>query len=259
MEKIIYLCTEFQNTIAMIDNPYLISGRGKVGTIVTYVRNGVQITRAYQPVVYNPRTVRQQLSRAKMSLASEYARGFSRILKIGFGGMIGEGVSARNIFIGKAVPVENGVITGTTPVGIRFNMEAIAVSDGNIPNVAFGAVDYDTPQRIEVLVSSVTDLEPYMGDERYSYGIYLFAARADDPALHNTYALASVVNTVADLRNVESVAMEVPSSWQGQRVYVYAFIKQIPEARNGILTAVPPTRYPGDASPTVYLGSGTVA
>lgn len=243
----------------MKDNPFLVSARGKLGNMVTFVRNGVQITRAYQPVVFNPMTTRQQLSRAKLALASEYSRGFSKVLKIGYGGLVGEGRTARNLFVGDIIPVDKGIITGTSPLNVAVNAESLQLSKGNVPNVGFGAADYDTPQQVEVLVTDKAALGQLMGDATKAYGIYLVAARADAMTTENRITLGAVVQTQAELDAVESVKLQVPPSWQGQRVHVYGFVKEIPAAKNGIATNVVPTRYPGDASKTHYIGSGTVA
>lgn len=43
--------------------------RGKVGNVVFAVSNGVQVSKAYQPVVANPKTEAQTQQRAKMALA----------------------------------------------------------------------------------------------------------------------------------------------------------------------------------------------
>ena len=243
----------------MKDNPFLVSARGKLGNMVTFVRNGVQITRAYQPVVYNPMTTRQQLSRAKLALASAYSRGFAKVIKIGYGGFVGEGRTARNVFVSNIIPVDKGIITGTTPFNVAVAPEQLKLSKGNVPNVGWGAADYDTPQQVEVLISDKASLEPLMGDENKAYGIYLVAARADAMINENRIALGAVVQTQAELNAVESVTINLPANWQGQRVHLYGFVKESPVAKNGIATNVVPTRYPGEASDSIYIGSGTVA
>ena len=45
--------------------------RGKQGNNVFSVQNGTQVVKAYQPVVSNPRTTRQQFQRAKLALAGK--------------------------------------------------------------------------------------------------------------------------------------------------------------------------------------------
>ena len=248
-----------KNITKMKDNPFLVSARGKLGNMVTFVRNGEQITRAYQPVVFNPMTVRQQLSRAKLALASAYSRGFAKVIKIGYGFFVGKGRTARNMFVSEIIPVDKEVIDGNTPLNVTLDPEKLPLSKGNIPNVGWGAADYSAPQQVEVQIADTVALEPLMGDETKAYGIYLVVAMEEAMIEENRIKLCAVVNTVEDLNAIQSVTINVPNSWQGKRVHVYGFVKEIPVAINGIATNVVPTRYPGEASNSIHIGSGTIA
>lgn len=68
---------------------------GKLGDTVMSVRNGVQIARKYQPVVYNPSTPAQVAIRAKMKLMSQLSAALAPAIAIEREGS----VSSRNLFV----------------------------------------------------------------------------------------------------------------------------------------------------------------
>lgn len=67
---------------------------GKLADTVMSVRNGEQIARKYQPVVFNPSTPLQIASRAKLKLASQLSAVMSPVIAIAKRGS----VSSRNLF-----------------------------------------------------------------------------------------------------------------------------------------------------------------
>ena len=93
---------------------------GKLADTVMSVRNGEQIARKYQPIVFNPSTAAQVAQRAKLKLISQLSAAVANIIAFKREGS----VSARNIFtkknIGKATyanseasfPMEQLDVTG---------------------------------------------------------------------------------------------------------------------------------------------------
>lgn len=67
---------------------------GKLADVVMSVRNGEQIARKYQPVVFNPSTPAQVAQRAKLKLLSQLSAAYAPIIAIKRRGS----VSARNLF-----------------------------------------------------------------------------------------------------------------------------------------------------------------
>lgn len=104
---------------------------GKVADAVMIVRNGEQIVRKYQPVVYNPSTPAQVAVRAKLKLMSQ--------LSAVFGGSVGfrrqGAVSPRNLFV-KANYKSATFSTATNKASIP--VEGIDLSGGSVglPGVA---------------------------------------------------------------------------------------------------------------------------
>lgn len=68
--------------------------KGKVADVVMSVRNGNQIVRKYQPMVYNPSTQGQVAARAKLKLISQLSAAMGSVIAIPRLGI----VSARNQF-----------------------------------------------------------------------------------------------------------------------------------------------------------------
>lgn len=94
---------------------------GKLADTVMSVRNGEQIARKYQPVVFNPSTPAQVAQRAKMKLISQLSAIFADLIAFRREGA----VSARNIFtkknIGQATYADNEA---------SFNMNGLDLTGG---------------------------------------------------------------------------------------------------------------------------------
>lgn len=209
----------------------------------------------------NPRTARQQLSRAKLSLASDLARSLGAAIRIGFGQYAKGLVSARNVFVQGIVPVGAQVITGTTPVALQVNYERLKVSDGTFNAPACDEPDLENPLRIDVGISE-PNLNPEVITDASGAPVVVTANLV---AYNKTLKTSSVMSEVfydpsnPQLQPPTSMKMDVPSNWQGTQVEMYIFYKQHPVAVNGIANTVAPQRYPGAAGVTSYLGSGVIA
>lgn len=69
--------------------------KGKTADVVMAVRNGEQIVRKYQPMVYNPNTPGQVAARARLKLMSQLAAVMAPVIAIPRSGS----VSSRNLFV----------------------------------------------------------------------------------------------------------------------------------------------------------------
>lgn len=79
------------------------SMQGKVADVVMAVRNGEQIVRKYQPIVSNPKSEAQLVSRAKLKLLSQLGAALQPVIAIPRVGM----VSPRNGFTQANYPITN--------------------------------------------------------------------------------------------------------------------------------------------------------
>lgn len=243
----------------MIGTPLQGTSRGKLGMSVSFIRRGVQVSRIYQPVVANPRTTRQVLSREKLLRASRISRAFREVLPVGYAEYVGGGVTGRNLFVRRAIPVSSGFLTGTSAANVAAVPSLIPLSYGNLPNLSFGALDAETPQRVSVEIKSGEQAVLAEASADFDVAIILVAALASvftdaSPAVGSvamgTGALVSQGGAFP-----ESLSLSYPAEFQGQQCHLWAFTKLVPKASNGIATGELPYRYPSPASPSVYLGS----
>lgn len=233
----------------------LVGGQsGKFGNAVFYQRGGQTIGRVYQPVVANPNTARQQLSRAKFTEAIRIARPFLRVANIGFGERIGQGVSAFNEMMRRIIPVDRGVISGTRPDNLEVEYAGISVAEGPYPVPQFGTAASTTPLTVSVSMSGIPDVSGLItGDMHIAPVLVIYS-----PDRGSVYYQWGTVWSEQPTGDVTLTAV-VPQGFQGQEVYIYGFLKGVPVAKNGIATEVNPKRYPAPASNSVYIGSVTVS
>lgn len=114
---------------------------GKLADTVMTVRNGQQIARKYQPVVYNPSTAAQVEQRAKLKLISQLSASLADMIAFRREGS----VSARNIFTKKnfakatyatnqaSFPIDQVDLTG----GVLECVASIATGDNALDATVF--------------------------------------------------------------------------------------------------------------------------
>lgn len=225
--------------------------KGKVGNLVYQIRRGEQIARVYQPVVANPNTKRQELSRAKMAIAGLTCRGMLLALRAAHnlrhpGYEYQQGVAAM-------VPYENNIITGTTPGALEVQYATLGniLGNGPLPMPICGTLSFESEAEVDFDVT----LDPacYLDNNGspIDAGVVVVVYQPDN----NT----SIVEFVEVPTAGASVKIDLPIYWSGMNVHVYCFAKQIPEAVNGIGTTDVPWKYPAEVSKTTYAGTGTIA
>lgn len=237
---------------------------GKLGDLVGYVRGGKQFARVYVPHISNPNTMRQQVSRKKMAVVSDFGRALARTLSIGFGADANSRVSPRNIFSRETIPAGKGIVTGNTPENVEIDMQKVQLSNGKLPvmGASFGELDTSVPLTVSVPLTQVYqsyDLNHTSSGELQSVAIFL--------VLYNTTKGVSTIgskilynkDTNTWLSDGSTVSVTVGDDWQGSFVEAFVFCKQLPDALNGVSLETMPYRIPGNCTPTAYLGSGRIA
>lgn len=244
----------------MKHNVLAYNGKGKVGNMVGYTRGGVQMFRAWQPIVANPRTARQLLSRAKLARAASLARGLANVLRVSYGDQANSRVSARNLFTKQIIPVSAGVITGQTPAALVTAWENLPVAKGVVENVAWDEPDLESPLTVKLSAGIRRVPEVYTGPNGEVMAAVAVVAVYNETRDASMFGYANVYtgSDWATEGDVE-VSVIVPNHWQGERVQVYGFVKQVPLGANGIPSLTSPFRIPGRTSDSVYLGVGTIA
>lgn len=228
------------------------SGHGKLGNTVMTVRRGQQIARVYQPVVANPKSARQQLSRAKMRLAVATLRPFLFALQAGWN-KTNPGYEFQKA-VGIAIPMSNGIIDGAgdalevTPAELRF-----CISAPILEPIAADTPDFST--------ASVVNFRVFATESAFSDDVGNPIAVGAVVAVWNPAANAVVTKMQVITYSAQGspVSVTVPARWSGMPVHVYAFVKQIPAGINGISTETLPWRFPAKTSAAVYVGEGEIA
>lgn len=140
---------------------------GKLADTVMSVRNGVQIARKYQPVVYNPSTPAQIAQRAKMKLMSQLSAIMAPVIAMPRVGSM----SARNRFVKK-----NFLASTFGDDKADINLTDVQLTDSV---VGFPAVTYAsrTANSLQVALAGATATQ-LQGISRVIYAV--FARQADD-------------------------------------------------------------------------------
>lgn len=222
-------------------------GTGKLGESVWSVFRGEQVVRHTAASVHNPKTARQELSRAKFKEAVTMSRIFNDALLVGYSGVKAQTLSARNEFVKWVIPTSAGVITGTTPSELMTDVTLLQFSRGNLPTPRLGQARATEALTINIPNEGVPDIPTQYGPG--SYGVVVVAFQPD--------ISRSVVVQVKPT-GTTALNVTVPADWSGMDVLVYAFGKVIPDAKNGIPSATEPWMYPSEASATMYIGSVSI-
>ena len=228
------------------------SGHGKLGNTVMTVRRGQQIARVYQPVVANPKSARQQLSRAKLRLAVATLRPFIYSLRAGWN-KIAPGYEFQKA-IGVAIPVDNGVIDIVSDeLTINAGELRACLSAPMLEPIDVDDLDFSQETQVGLRVHAP---ESAFVDEKgnpVNAGAVVVVWNKDG----NTVVTAMKV--ISYSAQGSPVTVKLPERWSGMNVHVYAFVKQIPEGINGIDTDTLPWRFPAKTSAAVYAGQGQVS
>lgn len=228
------------------------SVRGKLGNAVFYTRAGRQCSRVYQPEVRNPQTKRQQTSREKMAAVVDALKPFANVLRAGWG--LNYPTYTFQRAVGLAIPVSAGIVE-MTENGVVIDKPGLAavMSAGQLVMPTFDEIDASAEEEIAFKVTTTRNDFIDNGGAEIGCGVVV--------AIWNN-SLGQVVEysqALTDQAEAQDVVVPVPAIWSGTVVYVYAFLKQIPIAVNGVNSQTLPWMYPSRTSATTFLGQATVA
>lgn len=175
---------------------------GKLADTVMTVRNGVQIARKYQPVVFNPSTPAQVAVRARLKLVSQLSAVFGPGIAFRKNGI----VSSRNMF--------TRVNMAKTSFNTNDSQAEIAMLDIDLTGSAVG---------LPVVIPTRTTghVQAAMGAniaDTFDSVVYVFVAEEED----NSIRLVKVENvtTPGEAGTFPTPEIPLPSSRTG---YVYAY------------------------------------
>ena len=167
---------------------------GKLGAAVYAVRNGEQISRRYQPVVFNPSTEAQVAARAKLKLMSQLSAVVGPYVAIPREGM----VSPRNMFVKKnyslATYNDGNAAVALTALQLTqsvFGLPAVSVTrEGSNITIALSNSNTDVDKVAYLLLQKNPD-----GTLRVFYSRVV--DRGDDPTFSLTRTVAASASIVA--------------------------------------------------------------
>lgn len=216
--------------------------KGKVGNMVFRTRRGEQIASVYQPVVHNPKSARQEMSRAKMTMATDAAKSLKLLLRAGW--QKTNPTYEVQQFVKRAIPLDNRVITGLTPDSLEFDWAVAGKCvSANLLGYLTGMQQPDFSEEGEVSISFTPADELFLDGEGGAIGCGLVVGLYV-PAFQQCIVKHFPCTKGQTLER----AILYPSEWSGMKAVVFAFAKQIPNALNGIPSENAPWKYPADTT-----------
>ena len=215
---------------------------GRVGNVVgAKSKGGEYITRGYQPQVKNPNTLRQQVSRMKLSVASALAAQFAEAINIGYAkASAGTKMYPRNMFVKNIVPVDANVL--------NYNNGSVAVSYDKLKlsapiGIATAPVLSKNEQAAGFVVKiEVDNINNYSLGAGEQLGLVVVGYSNTTGANLTKMGLASEGVGFTD----EDFGLVTMNAFK-------AFLKVIPAAVNGVPTTDIPWKYPSATSATVEI------
>lgn len=226
---------------------------GRIGNVVgVRSKGGEYVIRARAQEVKNPNTLRQRTSRMRMTIASRLAAGLAAAIQAGYAfSTNGTKMHPRNMFVAEVVKLGgNGdlaVVGGTTE--LDYAKLLVSRRNGISEMVSPGTLDFDTAGHVTVPVSTpqIVDVLP---EGNMGVVVVVYEPESNSCAVGFDSAVAG---------GTTNVDVEVPSTFSGCTVHVYAFLKFIPKSLNDVNLTAEPWKYPAQTGATTYCGTGNCA
>lgn len=226
--------------------------KGKVGNMVFRTRRGMQIASVYQPEVHNPKSTRQELSRAKMAFATDMAKAMKLLLRAGW--QKTNPTYEVQQFIKRVIPVDAAIISGVDPAVLHVDYDAMepAIS-ANLLGVLNGVSQFNFAEEAEVSYSVTPDDTLFLDGDGSAIGcgivVGYYAPDLDQCVVVSHPLVKGETNQFTD---------KFSNEWSGIQVKIYMFAKQIPNAVNGIASDTLPWMYPAATTRARYF-SGAIS
>lgn len=220
--------------------------KGKVGNMVFRTRRGMQIASVYQPEVHNPKSARQELSRAKMAMATSVAKGLKLLLRAGW--QKTNPTYEVQQFVKRVIPVSAGCFTGTDPEHLTWNFDAVTPGiSANLLGSFNGVSQLDFSEEGAVSYSVTPDDALFLDGNGAPIGCGIVVG-------YYSYDLNQCVVVSHPLVKGEANRFtdRFSDDWSGIQVKVFMFAKQIPNAVNGIQSHTQPWMFPAATTMTRY-------
>ena len=224
--------------MAKLNGPLGSKLRGKVGEVVAAKTvGGATAIRAYQPVVKNPKTTRQQNSRGRFAATSGLAAKFAKIIGIGYANVAGGmKMYPRNIFVRDAVKNKLYVMmSGADVEALDLGDLKVSAQSGItvIPTLRWDATEH------MIMASNYRDVELAAGQQLGLVVVCYYVAQTEAKVLYTGM-------------NEAGTGVAIPQSvyQSGIAVNVVGFYKIIEPSGNDIVSDTLPWKYPSPTSAT---------
>ena len=209
--------------------------KNKLGDAVGKKWNGLKVVTVYQPEVSNPRTNAQQRIRARFGALAALAKVFKAILADSLKpyNKIDHSTAYANF-----VKLNWDNATASSPDSVSIDYTKLQISKGDDLPITVTDVDFGEDEHLCVTVTYTPPST--IGDFTNSAMLYVVAYNA---LLGKHGSIAWGTN----LLEAGSATVEVPASWNGMDVKVYAFSVHDAETSDKLPTT------------TVFCGGGTIA
>lgn len=187
---------------------YLSPIRNKLGNAVGRKWRTLDVLSVYNGRPRNPRTTAQQAQRTKFGYIAKVARAFSTAVEMGFKPLCdGTPVPQRSMFIKKNI--ENVDVTDITNPTI--DLTEVICAEGGLPNAVYGTASFADPLSVTVPLTDTSSVPGASNSDR----VYIFVYNKDQNA--------GILSTAKQRPDVE-VIVNVPATWNGEKVHVYGFV-----------------------------------
>lgn len=187
---------------------YLSPIRNKLGNAVGRKWRTLDVLSVYNGRPRNPRTTAQQEQRTRFGYIAKVARAFSTAVEMGFKPLCdGTPVPQRSMFIKKNI--EN--VDATDITNPTIDLTEVVCAEGGLPNASYGSASFSDPLSVTV---PLTDTSSVPG-ANHSDRVYVFVYNKDQNA--------GILSTAKQRPDAE-VIVNVPATWNGEKVHVYGFV-----------------------------------
>ena len=218
--------------MAKINSSSLGSFNGKVGNVVAYTVHGKNIVRIYTDQVSNPRTVKQQLIRARFTELVKLGSDMLSAVRIGY---------AYRAKQRKNTPLNNFMtgnweaVSASSPDDVTVNYSELTLAVGPLTGVAFGSADWGADEHL--CISAPFNGNSGMPGADDADEVYIFAYVPE---------LGQGLMSAASFRTAGSVTLEVPAGWNGMTAHLWGFAVGCGDTTGGLVS---------DSS---YIGHGEI-
>ncbi len=179
---------------------------GKLGNVIGTFWKGISVMRVVPANITNPNTLAQQAQRAKFKLITQFVAANAKFFKLGFGAM-----TARMTEYNAAIKANFSSIIGSYPT-LSVDPKNLVTSKGELPSLdGFAGVSTE-PATIDITWDDNSGIQGAAATDKISMAAF------DEATGEAVYALQS-----AD-RISESATFNLPASWTGKTVTVYAYL-----------------------------------